>query len=233
MDKGQLAGYLNAGLSIEAIAQLAGKHPSTVSYWLNKHDLQPNGRRHAPRAGIARTELEELVAKGHTLVEMAARLDRSVSNVRYRLNRHGLETQGARGRRPIVPRSDLEAARAAGRTILEAACPEHGRAVFVLTPGGRVICRQCRADRVVRRRRKVKETLIAEAGGCCCLCGYDRFVGALQFHHVDPATKAFGVAQNGVTLGIDKLRAEASKCVLLCANCHAEVEHGGRELTLK
>jgi hypothetical protein len=30
----------------------------------------------------------------------------------------------------------------------------------------------------------------------------------------------------GVALSLDTLRAEARKCVLLCANCHAEVEDG-------
>ena len=32
--------------------------------------------------------------------------------------------------------------------------------------------------------------------------------------------------RDGVTLSLDSLRAEARKCVLLCSNCHAEVEAG-------
>jgi hypothetical protein len=72
----------------------------------------------------------------------------------------------------------------------------------------------------------VKALLVEEAGGKCTLCGYDRCVAALQFHHLDPSTKAFGLSRKGVTKGIDSLRAEAAKCVLLCANCHAEVEGG-------
>jgi hypothetical protein len=39
----------------------------------------------------------------------------------------------------------------------------------------------------------VKEILVAEAGGSCLICGYDRYAGALQFHHLDPATKSFGL----------------------------------------
>lgn len=65
-----------------------------------------------------------------------------------------------------------------------------------------------------------------ERGGACENCGYDRYLGALQFHHRDPATKEFGVAEAGRTLGIARLREEAKKCILLCANCHAEVEAG-------
>ena len=50
--------------------------------------------------------------------------------------------------------------------------------------------------------------------------------GALQFHHLDPSQKEFGVSGRGVTRAIAKARAEAKKCFLLCANCHAEVEAG-------
>jgi hypothetical protein len=77
----------------------------------------------------------------------------------------------------------------------------------------------------VRRRRKVKQTLVSEAGGRCRLCGYDRCAAALEFHHLNPGEKAFGLAQCGAH-SIDKLRAEVRKCMLLCSNCHAEVEAG-------
>jgi hypothetical protein len=56
---------------------------------------------------------------------------------------------------------------------------------------------------------------------------------ALEFHHVDPAAKRFGVAFRGVTRSLDAAREEASKCVLLCANCHAEVEAGVRSLAVQ
>ncbi|HEV2820015.1 MAG TPA: hypothetical protein VGW11_05860, partial [Solirubrobacteraceae bacterium] len=50
---------------------------------------------------------------------------------------------------------------------------------------------------------------------------------ALHFHHVDPKTKAFSLSFAGVTRSIAAAREEAAKCVLVCANCHAEVEAGG------
>ena len=88
-------------------------------------------------------------------------------------------------------------------------------------------------QRVADRRRKNKWTLAKEAGGKCVRCGYDRFIGALQFHHLDPKQKSFGLAQNGSTKGLDALRQEAKKCILLCANCHSEVEHGRGDLPLE
>ena len=65
-----------------------------------------------------------------------------------------------------------------------------------------------------------------EAGGRCVHCGFDAYVGALQFHHRDPATKAFELSRQGITRSLAHLRSEARKCVLLCANCHAMVEAG-------
>ena len=94
-------------------------------------------------------------------------------------------------------------------------------------------CTQCRQERVARRRRRIKEILVDEAGGACCICGYHRHMGALQFHHVDPEQKRMQISRNGITLSIATLRAEASKCVLVCSNCHAELEGGLIELPAK
>jgi hypothetical protein len=85
-------------------------------------------------------------------------------------------------------------------------------------------------EAVSDRRRRVKEILVDEAGGRCAACGYSDCVAVLQFHHLDPATKRFGLGREGVTRSIEKARAEARKCVLPCANCHAEVELGVRVL---
>ena len=64
-----------------------------------------------------------------------------------------------------------------------------------------------------------------EAGGSCTVCGYHRCIVNLHFHHVDPTTKSFGVtAMHGKSLAA--FRSEAAKCVLVCANCHGEIETG-------
>jgi hypothetical protein len=78
---------------------------------------------------------------------------------------------------------------------------------------------------VTRRLQKVKRILVEEAGGCCAVCGYDRCMVNLHFHHVDPTTKSFTMSVASGK-GLAKLRAEAEKCVLVCANCHGEIESG-------
>jgi hypothetical protein len=79
----------------------------------------------------------------------------------------------------------------------------------------------------------VKEVLVSEAGGRCVLCGYSRAVRALEFRHLDPAVKRFGLSSGGITMSLEAARAEAAKCVLLCSNCHAEVEDGITDLPIQ
>jgi hypothetical protein len=76
----------------------------------------------------------------------------------------------------------------------------------------------------------MKEILVGEAGGACNVWGYAASPRALHFHHLDPADKRFALNAKGVALALDTLRVEARKCVLLCSNCHAEVEERGTGL---
>jgi transposase len=223
MDRDRLKGYLDQGLSLGQIGALESRDPSTVGYWVKKHGLAANGRsRFAPRGGITEPTLSALVGQGLTIREISSELGRSESTVNYWLRRYGLKTERAQGRRVRM----AQAALAAGQTSFVAECREHGKTRFLVFRNGRSRCARCAAQAVTRRRRVVRETLVAEAGGACVICGYSRCINALQFHHRDRKTKAFGLSERGIARSLDKARAEARKCVLLCANCHAEVEAG-------
>ena len=67
--------------------------------------------------------------------------------------------------------------------------------------------------------------LVDEAGGCCAVCGYSACIINLVFHHVDPANKSFNMTM-AVGKSEARFREEAKKCVLVCANCHGEIEAG-------
>jgi hypothetical protein len=71
-----------------------------------------------------------------------------------------------------------------------------------------------------------KKYAVERMGGKCQLCGYDKCLAALTFHHKDAEEKEIGV---GVLFGyaIDKLNAELDKCILLCFNCHMELHYQG------
>jgi transposase len=220
---------LAKGMSLEAIGKLTGKHPSSVSYWIQRHGLQAAGAdRRAPKRGVARAELEPLVEEGLTIEQIAQRLGLGDTAARNWLKRHGLQTHGARRR------AALATMRRNGEKEARLRCSRHGLTTHVVVASeSRLRCTRCRSEAVSRRRRRVKEILVSEAGGRCVLCGYNRDPVALQFHHLDPRTKSFGLGVRGITRAISKLRDEASKCILLCANCHAEVEAGVTELPVK
>jgi hypothetical protein len=221
MEREWLARQLAAGRSIEVIAREVDRDPSTVAYWVNKHGLVSiHAEKHAARGGIAREQLEPLVAAGLSIRAIGECLGVSYATVQHWLKKHGLETARARRRRQ-TPRPGKD-----GPPTLEGTCDVHGSTTFGRRADGYYRCLACRADAVIKRRRAVKRILVEEAGGACSLCGYHRSVGALQFHHVDPKSKAFSLSHRGVTLSLEAARAEAAKCVLLCANCHAEVEGG-------
>jgi hypothetical protein len=227
MDRSQLKAWVEAGLSLPEIGELTNRHPSTVGYWVEKHGLVANGKaKYAPRGGLTRGELEPLIERDATLQEMADELGRSVSTVRYWLKAFGLKLGARRGRRPAVSRVVIDQAIKAGARTVMGRCRWHGEGIFVIEKGGRARCRKCRMDAVTEWRRGKKSKLVEEAGGRCVLCGYDRCDAALQFHHLDPASKSFALSMRGVTRSMEKCRAEAAKCALLCANCHAEVEVG-------
>jgi transposase-like protein len=222
MDREWLEAQLGAGRSIQSIAREVGRDPSTVAYWVNKHGLaSQHAARHAPRGGLSRKDLLELVQRGLSIRQIASERGVSATTIRFWLRKHQLQTAPLNYRRRGQPPEP---------TLRE--CTRHGWTAFVPAADGSLRCPRCASDAVSERRRRVKATLVDEAGGRCRLCGYDRYPGALHFHHLDPGAKSFGIGGTGATPSLAKLRREATKCVLLCANCHAEVEAGVARITV-
>ncbi len=83
---------------------------------------------------------------------------------------------------------------------------------------------------VQRRREKVRLMAVTHKGGRCQVCGYERCIEALEFHHLDPTQKDFGISHKGYTRSWEKVKEEVDKCILLCANCHREVHAGKLQL---
>jgi 5-methylcytosine-specific restriction endonuclease McrA len=82
----------------------------------------------------------------------------------------------------------------------------------------------CSSCTVTWKRHQIKRKAIDYKGGKCNNCGYDKCDSALQFHHIDPSQKDFGISTEGVIRKWEAIKEELDKCVLLCVRCHAE-EH--------
>lgn len=72
-------------------------------------------------------------------------------------------------------------------------------------------------------RRRRKDNLIKVCGSKCNLCGYDKISGALEFHHINPKEKLYGIASKGTCHDLEQDLMEIKKCILVCANCHREI----------
>jgi hypothetical protein len=189
-----------------------------VGYWVKKHGLRSTrAARHAPRGGVDREALAVLVERGMSVRQIGKELGLSFGAVQHWLKKYELRTEPHH-----YCRRDAEKP----PSILRE-CPTHGWTDYVRSGArGFYRCPKCAMERVAAYRRRVKEILVEEAGGRCRVCGYDIYIGALHFHHLDPARKRFAVSHAGTTGSLRSMREEARKCVLLCANCHAEVEAG-------
>ena len=76
--------------------------------------------------------------------------------------------------------------------------------------------------------RKVKQQAVEYKGSQCSVCGYDKCMAALEFHHLNPDEKDFNITQNiRKSTTLDSIKKELDKCILVCANCHREAHYGG------
>jgi transposase len=227
MDRASLEQLLGQGLSLAEIGKRCELHESTVGYWVEKHGLKAVNRdKYAARGGLQREELEPLVAQGNSIAQIAEAVGLSKTTVRHWLREYGLITRRGEWRR-----KSMSAMGDAPMDVVQRECSQHGLTDFKRRSTSGYRCLKCRSEAVVRRRRKVKQILVEEAGGVCIGCGYSRCIAALEFHHLVPSEKSFSLSHRGVARSLEKAKAEASKCVLLCANCHAEVESGFIVLT--
>ncbi len=84
---------------------------------------------------------------------------------------------------------------------------------------------------VTLRRRKIKVLAIEYKGGKCEICGYNKYVGALDMHHVR-GVKKFTIGNDGYTHSWSEIKKELDKCILLCSNCHRELHRGAAKLSM-
>ena len=108
--------------------------------------------------------------------------------------------------------------------IKDAFCKKHGYCSFAINKKGRRRCRRCSSESVTKRRQNIKQKLVDIFGGKCKICGYNKCVQALEFHHLDPTQKRYEIGR-GHCRKWEEILNEAKKCILVCVNCHAKIEN--------
>ncbi len=74
-------------------------------------------------------------------------------------------------------------------------CKIHGLVNHFERKDGSWRCGKCASKWVIDSRIKKKTELVKTLGGKCKICGYKRYIGALDFHHLDPSKKKFSLAE--------------------------------------
>ena len=69
------------------------------------------------------------------------------------------------------------------------------------------------------KRQEKLQALVEFLGNCCYCCKQSFPLCVYDFHHVDPTNKEFTIGEY-MGYNLEKLKQEASKCILVCSNCH-------------
>lgn len=84
-------------------------------------------------------------------------------------------------------------------------------------------CKICHGKLRKKRITNLKQYFVDYAGGKCSMCGYNKCLSALEFHHLDSEEKEFGISQKLSYENKEKILKEMEKCILVCSNCHREI----------
>jgi hypothetical protein len=78
--------------------------------------------------------------------------------------------------------------------------------------------------RVEKTRQWANEYKVSRG---CKRCGFREHPAALDFHHRDPLQKEFSIGASIKRFGLSltRVKKEAEKCDVLCANCHRILEY--------
>ena len=85
------------------------------------------------------------------------------------------------------------------------------------------ICKKCDSKYVMNKMIVGKEQAVEYMGGCCSVCGYDKCIRAIEFHHVDPAKKSPTYNKRFRSWSFERKKKELENCIIVCSNCHREI----------
>ena len=75
------------------------------------------------------------------------------------------------------------------------------------------------------RKTKRKIKMVDYLGGKCAVCGYNKCIQAMDFHHIEPEYKSFTLSGSHCRKW-KIIEEELKKCIVLCSNCHREYHAG-------
>lgn len=79
------------------------------------------------------------------------------------------------------------------------------------------------SEAVMRAQKRKKKMAVDRMGGKCQICGYDKCLSALEFHHINKEEKEENPSYLILRRNWEHAKKELEKCILVCSNCHREI----------
>jgi hypothetical protein len=205
------------GCSYQDISIQCNMSISSVKRLFKKLNLKTKTKRHPP-VNILYDELKSLVDKQCSSYGIANKLKTSQTNVRYWLKKWGLKLKSNYHSLNVID----------GKKQCTKCQEWKSTSQFYISKKTSRIhswCKLCNNTITYEKQCKRKKDAVDYKGGRCYVCGYSKYMGSLEFHHLIPSEKEFNIS-NLRTYSHEILKKELDKCICVCRNCHAEI-HGG------
>lgn len=170
--------------------------------------------------------ITKLVESGLSTYQISKEVNRCQNTVSYWLNKYGLKTKNGckkNGDRKITIIDGFE----------YRLCPRCNKSkiiseFIIRKRGGHYsYCKSCLSNQSKERHNAIKLLCVQYKGGKCVHCGYDKYIGALEFHHTDK-NKDYGLSERiRIKKSFNEMKSELDKCDLVCSNCHREIHSVG------
>lgn len=160
--------------------------------------------------------LINFINENKSIQEIAFELNKSKTTIRYWLSKYELKTNyinlkcNPTNMTKICPKCKLEK----DLTLFHNRRNKKGNSTY---------CKSCTTSQTINRQQTFKIKCLEYKGNSCLVCNYNKYYGALEFHHLDPNEKDFSIGSVKLYQFNDNIKKELDKCVVLCSNCHKEV----------
>lgn len=150
-------------------------------------------------------QLEIYIEQNLTIRKIAQETKKSPSSIRHWLKKYGLTTVKNKSRVcKFCGEKDTKKFMSIGRGLSKSRC------------------KKCHNLYTRKRIKDNKKKAVEYKGGNCIVCGYNKCMRSLSFHHRNPEIKDLNWNKMR-SWKLEKIKKELDKCDLLCNNCHGEV----------
>lgn len=162
--------------------------------------------------------LEKYIEQGMSTNQIAREVNKSQCSVRHWLKKYGLKTKHKQ-----FPKEKQEQKSEYYCRLCDKTKPLNE--FYVSKSKVHSYCKKCNNAMTYNKQKERKIAAVNYKGGKCQICGYSRYVGALDFHHLDPNQKEYQISDLR-SYSLEVMKTELDKCICVCRNCHAEIHHG-------